>query len=161
MAVLHTEYYQFLGVEPSASENEIKKAYYKLALKYHPDKNPDDAEAKEKFQQLVKVYAVLSNPSKREDYNKFGEEGIEDEGGEQADEAEAGEEAPWTIEELEELLKHVGNNKTLNANSVEDLQKNMEYERTMSKAYSWDEKVVEQELKRVHDMGVTSLRWAR
>lgn len=121
---------------------------------------------------------MLSNPSKREDYNKFGEEGIEDEvssmavvssdvrsdsvqGGEQADEAEAGEEAPWTIEELEELLKHVGNNKTLNANSVEDLQKNMEYERTMSKAYSWDEKVVEQELKRVHDMGVTSLRWAR
>lgn len=58
-------------------------------------------------------------------------------------------------------MKHVGSNKGLNANSVEDLQKNMEYERTMAKAYSWDAQVVEQELKRVRDMGVTSLRWAR
>ncbi len=82
-------------------------------------------------------------------------------GGEQADEDEGGEEAPWTIEELEELLKHVGNNKHLNANSIEDLQKNMEYERTMSKAYSWDEHVIEQELTRARDMGVTCLKWAR
>ena len=82
-------------------------------------------------------------------------------GGEQADEDEAGEETPWTVEELEELLKHVGNNKSLNANSVEDLQRNMEYERTMSKAYSWDEQIVEQELTRARDMGATSLKWAR
>lgn len=58
-------------------------------------------------------------------------------------------------------MKHVGNNKNLNANGIEDLQKNMEYERTMSKAYAWDEHVIEQELTRARDMGVTGLKWAR
>ncbi|KAK4801572.1 hypothetical protein SAY86_022059 [Trapa natans] len=64
--------YELLGVEKTATQQEIKKAYYKLALQLHPDKNPDDEEAKEKFQQLQKVISILGDEAKRALYDQTG-----------------------------------------------------------------------------------------
>lgn len=66
------DYYEVLGVSKSASADEIKKAYRKLAVKYHPDKNPGDAEAEAKFKEAAEAYEVLSNPDKRARYDQFG-----------------------------------------------------------------------------------------
>ena len=66
------DYYDILGVNKSASEAEIKKAYRKLAIKYHPDKNQGDKKAEEKFKELSQAYEVLSDPSKRQQYDQFG-----------------------------------------------------------------------------------------
>ena len=65
-------YYQILGVKKNASPEEIKKAYRKLALKYHPDRTKGDKAAEEKFKEINEAYAVLSNPEKRKQYNTFG-----------------------------------------------------------------------------------------
>jgi len=70
------DYYEVLGVGRSADEAEIKKAYRKLALKYHPDKNPDDKEAEEKFKEAAEAYEVLSNAEKRARYDRFGHSGM-------------------------------------------------------------------------------------
>jgi molecular chaperone DnaJ len=70
------EYYQILGVERNASPEEIKKAYRKLALQHHPDRNPGNAEAEEKFKEAAEAYEVLSDPTKRQRYDQFGHEGI-------------------------------------------------------------------------------------
>ncbi len=69
-------YYTILGLEKNASPEEIKKAYRKLALKYHPDKNPGDKKAEEKFKEITEAYAVLSNSEKRKQYDQFGETGF-------------------------------------------------------------------------------------
>ena len=70
------DYYEVLGVERSASADEIKKAYRKAALKYHPDKNPGDKEAEEKFKEAAEAYDVLSNPDKKARYDQFGHAGM-------------------------------------------------------------------------------------
>jgi molecular chaperone DnaJ len=70
------DYYEVLGVERSANEDEIKKAYRKAAIKFHPDKNPGDKEAEEKFKEAAEAYDVLSNPDKRARYDRFGHEGM-------------------------------------------------------------------------------------
>ena len=66
------DYYEVLGVDKNATEDELKKAYRKLALKYHPDRNPGDKEAEEKFKEAAEAYDVLSNPDKRARYDQFG-----------------------------------------------------------------------------------------
>ncbi len=71
------DYYDILGVSKSASADDIKKAYRKLAIKYHPDKNPDDKEAEEKFKEAAEAYEVLSNPEKRQRYDQFGHAGAQ------------------------------------------------------------------------------------
>ena len=66
------DYYEVLGVEKNASEDEIKKAYRKIAIKYHPDRNPGDKEAEEKFKEAAEAYDVLHDPKKRQQYDQFG-----------------------------------------------------------------------------------------
>jgi molecular chaperone DnaJ len=70
------DYYEVLGLSKSASAAEIKKAYRKMALKYHPDKNPDDSSAESKFKEAAEAYEVLSNPQKRQRYDQFGHAGV-------------------------------------------------------------------------------------
>ena len=70
------DYYEVLGVAKSATADEIKSAYRKLAMKYHPDRNPDNPEAKEKFTEISEAYEVLSNPEKRQRYDQFGHQGV-------------------------------------------------------------------------------------
>lgn len=70
------DYYEILGVSKGASEDEIKKAYRKLAIKYHPDKNPDDKSAEAKFKEAAEAYDVLSNNDKKAKYDRFGHAGM-------------------------------------------------------------------------------------
>jgi len=70
------DYYEILGVEKNADEATIKKAYRKLALQYHPDKNPGDSTAEEKFKEAAEAYEVLSNTQKRAQYDRFGHAGM-------------------------------------------------------------------------------------
>ena len=71
------DYYEVLGVAKSASADEIKKAYRKLAVKYHPDKNPGDKEAEEKFKEAAEAYSILSDPDKKAKYDQFGHAGVD------------------------------------------------------------------------------------
>lgn len=75
------DFYEILGVDKSASADEIKKAYRKIAIKYHPDKNPNNPEAEEKFKEAAEAYEVLSNPEKKSKYDRFGHEGMRGGGG--------------------------------------------------------------------------------
>ncbi len=70
------DYYEILGVQRNASDADIKRAYRKLALKYHPDRNPDDKEAETKFKEAAEAYEVLSSPDKRQRYDRFGHSGV-------------------------------------------------------------------------------------
>ena len=70
------DYYDVLGVSRSSSAEEIKKAYRKLAIKFHPDKNPGDKEAEENFKEAAEAYDVLSNPDKKQRYDQFGHAGM-------------------------------------------------------------------------------------
>ena len=75
------DYYDVLGISKNASESEIKKAYRKMALKYHPDKNPGDKEAEDKFKKAAEAYEVLSNPDKKARYDRFGHQAFDGAGG--------------------------------------------------------------------------------
>ena len=70
------DYYEVLEVTKTATVEEIKKAYRKKAIQYHPDKNPGDKEAEEKFKEAAEAYDVLSNPDKRSRYDQFGHAGV-------------------------------------------------------------------------------------
>src|SRR5438270_546096 len=72
MATDKRDYYEVLGVGRTATDEEIKRAYRKLAVKFHPDKNPDDPHAEEKFKELGEAYDVLMDPDKRAAYDRFG-----------------------------------------------------------------------------------------
>ena len=73
--------YQTLGIEKNSSDADIKKAYRKLAMKYHPDRNPDDSAAEQKFKSIQKAYSVLSDKQKRAAYDQFGHAGVNPQGG--------------------------------------------------------------------------------
>ena len=75
------DYYEVLGVGKDADAKEIKKAYRKLAMKYHPDKNPGDKDAEEKFKEINEAYEVLSDEEKRSTYDRFGHDGLNGQGG--------------------------------------------------------------------------------
>lgn len=70
------DYYEVLGIDKNASANDIKKAYRKMAIQYHPDKNPGDKTAEEKFKEAAEAYSVLSDPDKKARYDQFGFEGV-------------------------------------------------------------------------------------
>ncbi len=67
------DYYAALGLEKTAGADQIKKAYRKLAMKFHPDKNPDDKKAEERFKEITEAYAVLSDPEKKQQYDQYGD----------------------------------------------------------------------------------------
>jgi len=77
MAENKRDYYEVLGVEKGASADEIKKAYRKMAMKYHPDRNPGDKEAEEKFKEAGEAYEVLSDDDKRSRYDQYGHQGVD------------------------------------------------------------------------------------
>ncbi|MFA6457174.1 MAG: DnaJ domain-containing protein, partial [Bacteroidota bacterium] len=70
------DYYEVLGVQRNASSDEIKKSYRKLALQFHPDRNPNNKEAEEKFKEATEAYEVLSDQQKRQRYDQFGHQGM-------------------------------------------------------------------------------------
>ena len=70
------DYYKILGVDKNATQDDIKKAYRKAAIKFHPDKNPGDKEAEEKFKEAAEAYSVLSDPDKKARYDQFGHAGM-------------------------------------------------------------------------------------
>lgn len=74
------DYYEVLGLQKGASEEEIKKAFRKMAMKYHPDKNPGNKEAEEKFKEVNEAYSVLSDPDKKSKYDRFGHAGVDPNG---------------------------------------------------------------------------------
>src|SRR5688572_3181217 len=71
-----SDYYEVLGLKRSASQDEIKKAYRKSALKYHPDRNPGDAQAEKKFKEISEAYEILSDEKKRQIYDQYGADAL-------------------------------------------------------------------------------------
>ena len=75
------DFYETLGVNRNASKEEIKSAYRKLAMKYHPDRNPGDKSAETKFKEATEAYQILSDPNKKSNYDQFGHSAFENMGG--------------------------------------------------------------------------------
>jgi molecular chaperone DnaJ len=76
MSTAKRDYYEVLGINRTSSADDIKRAYRRMALKYHPDKNPDDKDAESKFKECAEAYEVLSDPAKRQRYDQYGHEGL-------------------------------------------------------------------------------------
>src|SRR5690242_11153121 len=81
MPVTKRDYYEVLGVEKGSGEQELKSAYRKLAMQFHPDRNPGDHTAEEKFKEAAEAYSVLSDPQKRAAYDAYGHQGLSGMGG--------------------------------------------------------------------------------
>ena len=82
MSITKRDYYEVLGIGKDADDQTMKSSYRKLALKYHPDRNPDNQDAEEKFKEAAEAYSVLSDPQKRAAYDRFGHAGLRGAGGE-------------------------------------------------------------------------------
>src|SRR5476651_2143170 len=80
-ATMKTDYYEILQVERTATDGEIKTAYRKLAMQYHPDRNPNNPEAEEKFKECGEAYSVLSDADKRAAYDRYGHAAFQNGGG--------------------------------------------------------------------------------
>src|SRR5262245_12109622 len=78
---MNRDYYEILGVAKDADGDTIKKAYRKLAMQFHPDKNPGDKSAEDKFKECARAYEVLGDPEKRNRYDRFGHQGVDGMGG--------------------------------------------------------------------------------
>ncbi len=74
------DYYDILNVSKSSSQDEIKKAYRKIAMKYHPDRNPDNKDAEDKFKEAAEAYSILSDENKKSRYDQFGHAGLNQQG---------------------------------------------------------------------------------
>ena len=70
------DYYDILGVDKGVTSDDLKKSYRKIAMKYHPDKNPNDKKAEEKFKEAAEAYSILSDDNKRSQYDQFGHAGL-------------------------------------------------------------------------------------
>ncbi|MBV8834109.1 MAG: DnaJ domain-containing protein, partial [Acidobacteriaceae bacterium] len=81
MSVAKRDYYEVLGVQRNCDDGVLKTAYRKLALQYHPDRNPGNQQAEEKFKEAAEAYAILSDPQKRATYDRFGHQGVAGAGG--------------------------------------------------------------------------------
>jgi len=155
-------YYEFLGITADANESEIKRAYYKLALKYHPDKNPNSNEAHEKFQLLGKIYSVLRDPVKREDYNRFGEasDDEEDRRFEEAEEGEEVEEQNWSYEEMAKVFNTM--NVVLSEKRFNEMISSIEYEqKIISKNRNWTNPIVLEGVDKAAKAQVSILDWSK
>ena len=96
------DYYEVLGVPRNASEQEIKSAYRKLALKNHPDRNPGDKQAEERFKEAAEAYGVLGDPDKRRRYDAYGHAGVAGAGGAGFDELK------MTLSDMEKAAGIIG-----------------------------------------------------
>ena len=99
------DYYETLGVKQSASQEEIKRAYRRLAKEFHPDRNPDDPSAEGKFKDVQRAYEVLGKPDKRAQYDRFGEAGV----------------GQWTTGQRGQKVYEWGPNSSINVEDLEDL----------------------------------------
>lgn len=99
------DYYKVLGVKRDASQDDIKRAYRRLAKQYHPDRNPDDSSAEKKFKEVQQAYDVLSNPEKREQYDQFGTVGV----------------GHWTTDNHGQKVYEWGGGTRINIDDLEDL----------------------------------------
>ena len=97
------DFYEVLGVNRDASEEEIKKSYRKLAMKYHPDRNPGNKEAEEKFKEAKEAYEVLSEAEKRRAYDAYGHAGVNPVEGDETAGAERSRRAAWRAREARRL----------------------------------------------------------
>ena len=78
--MIRKDYYDILGIPRSATSDEVKKAYRQMALKFHPDRNPGNKEAEERFKEAAEAYSILIDPEKRSVYDRYGHDGLRGEG---------------------------------------------------------------------------------
>eukprot|EP01117_Protostelium_nocturnum_P019334 TRINITY_DN8361_c0_g1_i1.p1 TRINITY_DN8361_c0_g1~~TRINITY_DN8361_c0_g1_i1.p1 ORF type:complete len:377 (-),score=134.27 TRINITY_DN8361_c0_g1_i1:27-1157(-) len=153
MTTAKVDYYVFMGVAKDATENDIKKAYYKMALQLHPDKNPGDQESLSKFQQLQKIYSVLSNSQRRKDYDRFGEDD-EDENDEGENEVSEGEEEEYSYPSYEELTKLFSG---ITKEDYDHAKLGLEHKETMNKNTKWTANIVKEEIERAKEAKIHHL----
>ena len=99
------DYYEVLGLKKGASDEEIKKAFRKMAMKYHPDRNPGDKEAEERFKELNEAYSILSDPDKKDKYDRFGFAGVDPNAGFGGATAQQRRNAPMKGRDLQKAMK--------------------------------------------------------